>query len=163
MDDYAGSSQDPQSLHKYLYCHANPINNLDPTGTMSLAMGITIAGAISTIIGGIMIGVGIKVKNDVVRDLGIAFVIMGLSLIGGAALLGVTGSAVTGAEVIATALAIFRFTFAITIMGGLITDKVNRLITKVDFKRFLEFYAADDSRKIPAKGILIFRRTRRYY
>jgi RHS repeat-associated protein len=29
---YAGSPQDPQSLHKYLYCHANPINNIDPSG-----------------------------------------------------------------------------------------------------------------------------------
>jgi hypothetical protein len=24
--------QDPQSLHKYLYCHANPVNGFDPTG-----------------------------------------------------------------------------------------------------------------------------------
>ncbi len=28
MDTYPGSSQDPQSLHKYLYCHANPVNNV---------------------------------------------------------------------------------------------------------------------------------------
>ena len=31
-DPYAGNSQDPQSLHKYLYCHANPINAIDPSG-----------------------------------------------------------------------------------------------------------------------------------
>jgi RHS repeat-associated protein len=34
MDPFAGSNQDPQSLHKYLYCHANPINNIDPTGKL---------------------------------------------------------------------------------------------------------------------------------
>jgi RHS repeat-associated protein len=32
MDPYAGSMTDPQSLHKYLYCHCNPINNIDPSG-----------------------------------------------------------------------------------------------------------------------------------
>jgi len=31
-DPYAGNSQDPQSLHKYAYCHANPINATDPSG-----------------------------------------------------------------------------------------------------------------------------------
>jgi RHS repeat-associated protein len=31
-DPFAGSPQDPQSLHKYLYCHANPVNEIDPTG-----------------------------------------------------------------------------------------------------------------------------------
>jgi RHS repeat-associated protein len=31
-DPFAGNMQDPQSLHKYLYCHANPINGIDPSG-----------------------------------------------------------------------------------------------------------------------------------
>ncbi len=35
-DTFAGSLQDPQSLHKYLYCHANPVNAIDPTGRMTL-------------------------------------------------------------------------------------------------------------------------------
>jgi hypothetical protein len=34
MDDFAGNTHDPQSLHKYLYCHANPINGIDPSGMM---------------------------------------------------------------------------------------------------------------------------------
>ncbi|MFA7486158.1 MAG: RHS repeat-associated core domain-containing protein [Phycisphaerae bacterium] len=32
MDPYSGNTQDPQSLHKYLYCHANPVNATDPSG-----------------------------------------------------------------------------------------------------------------------------------
>jgi len=32
MDPYAGNTSDPQSLHKYLYCHANPVNGIDPSG-----------------------------------------------------------------------------------------------------------------------------------
>jgi len=32
MDPFAGSNRDPQSLHKYLYVHCNPVNGIDPTG-----------------------------------------------------------------------------------------------------------------------------------
>ena len=49
VDPYAGNTQDPQSLHKYLYCHANPVNYLDPTGEMAL---VNIS--FSTLIGSIM-------------------------------------------------------------------------------------------------------------
>jgi len=34
IDPYSGNTQDPQSLHKYLYCHANPINGIDPSGML---------------------------------------------------------------------------------------------------------------------------------
>jgi len=36
MDPFAGNNRDPQSLHKYLYCHANPANGIDPTGNFTL-------------------------------------------------------------------------------------------------------------------------------
>ncbi len=32
MDSYEGNSSDPVSLHKYLYCHADPIDEIDPSG-----------------------------------------------------------------------------------------------------------------------------------
>ncbi|MHC4619993.1 MAG: RHS repeat-associated core domain-containing protein [Planctomycetota bacterium] len=32
MDPFVGNNHDPQSLHKYLYCHANPANSIDPSG-----------------------------------------------------------------------------------------------------------------------------------
>ncbi len=32
LDPFEGVLQDPLSLHKYLYAHADPVNNLDPTG-----------------------------------------------------------------------------------------------------------------------------------
>jgi RHS repeat-associated protein len=31
-DPLMGSEGDPQSLHRYLYAHADPVNNIDPTG-----------------------------------------------------------------------------------------------------------------------------------
>jgi len=32
MDPFRGHNRDPQSLHKYAYCYANPVNNTDPSG-----------------------------------------------------------------------------------------------------------------------------------
>jgi hypothetical protein len=42
LDPFAGSNQDPQSLHKYLYAHCNPINGEDPSG-----MAFSLAGFVS--------------------------------------------------------------------------------------------------------------------
>ena len=49
MDPFPGNNQDPQSLHKYLYVHCNPINGADPTGMMSLSSTIITMGIMSSI------------------------------------------------------------------------------------------------------------------
>jgi len=65
MDTYEGDNEDPLSLHKYLYCHDNPVTGLDPSGhddigSMMMAMDIsasldalpnitTVQGALSTL------------------------------------------------------------------------------------------------------------------
>ncbi|MGH2272577.1 RHS repeat-associated core domain-containing protein [Anaerohalosphaeraceae bacterium U12dextr] len=36
-DPFVGNGTDPQSLHKYLYCHANPVNGVDPSGMFTLS------------------------------------------------------------------------------------------------------------------------------
>ena len=59
MDPFPGNNHDPQSLHKYLYAHCNPINNIDPSGeqlgggTYSLSE-ILIVSAIVGIMAGIL-------------------------------------------------------------------------------------------------------------
>ncbi len=61
MDSYEGNSQDPQSLHKYLYAHANPVNGWDPTGhenLISLSIGSTISASLSAIYNGVVVGAG---------------------------------------------------------------------------------------------------------
>ena len=37
MDRFEGRSRESLSIHKYLYCHDNPVNMLDPSGHMSLS------------------------------------------------------------------------------------------------------------------------------
>ena len=38
MDPFAGNNRDPQSLHKYLYAHCNPINGIDPSGEFFVSL-----------------------------------------------------------------------------------------------------------------------------
>lgn len=37
LDPFGGSASEPLTLHKYGYCHGNPINGIDPTGMFSLS------------------------------------------------------------------------------------------------------------------------------
>ncbi len=39
VDTFEGTQSDPLSLHKYLYCHADPINLIDPSGLYTKAFG----------------------------------------------------------------------------------------------------------------------------
>jgi RHS repeat-associated protein len=55
LDPFFGNLDDPQSLHKYLYTHADPVNGIDPSGNMSMAVSVGISIAIGA---GIGAGVG---------------------------------------------------------------------------------------------------------
>ncbi|MFN2335327.1 MAG: hypothetical protein ABR550_13010, partial [Wenzhouxiangellaceae bacterium] len=51
MDTFQGRIFEPQTLHKYLYNHADPVNRLDPSGNISLsqvAVSIGIAATLAT-------------------------------------------------------------------------------------------------------------------
>ncbi len=54
-DPFGGFTQDPMSLHKYLYANANPVNNIDPSGN-SLVSTIATVSIIASI--GAALGVG---------------------------------------------------------------------------------------------------------
>ncbi len=61
MDSYEGSSQDPLSLHKYLYCQGNSVNAIDPSGHESfigLSIGSTISMSLSSMYNGAVLGTG---------------------------------------------------------------------------------------------------------
>ncbi|MBY0589532.1 RHS repeat-associated core domain-containing protein [bacterium] len=47
MDPFAGVQGDPQSLHKYLYAHANPVMNVDPSGESIAGLAERVIGAYS--------------------------------------------------------------------------------------------------------------------
>jgi hypothetical protein len=36
VDPFGGNNSDPQSLHKYAYCHGDPVMGIDPSGEMSI-------------------------------------------------------------------------------------------------------------------------------
>jgi len=49
MDSYEGNHSDPISLHKYLYCAADPVNRTDPSGNESLLNITATMGIITTL------------------------------------------------------------------------------------------------------------------
>ncbi|MHC4499772.1 MAG: RHS repeat domain-containing protein [Planctomycetota bacterium] len=48
-DPFAGTNHDPQSLHKYLYCHANPVDYVDPMGLFTGNFGYVAEDAIQLV------------------------------------------------------------------------------------------------------------------
>ena len=51
QDTFEGFHNDPYSLHKYLYAHANPVNRLDPSGRMTVNEFTVTAGIIGAMSG----------------------------------------------------------------------------------------------------------------
>lgn len=159
MDPFAGNNQDPQSLHKYLYCHANPINTIDPTGmtlaqvVVGIGIGLTIAGI------GLAIA-GIVMENSILRDIGFWSLGIGLMLIAGGLWLGVGGMSIFGAEAIATTLAGSPYSFIVTLIGALTANMLIQWRTREDLTKFIESryqaYSEGDL-LIPPKGNLILR------
>jgi RHS repeat-associated protein len=87
---FAGNNQEPQSLHKYLYVHSNPVNNIDPTGK-SLITNVTVTMAITAILFSANIanapGPGDPTSadrsGDMVLDMGFALLTVGVCYVGG--------------------------------------------------------------------------------
>ena len=46
LDSFFGNMQDPQSLHKYLYGGADPVNQIDPSGQFFIGIMIALMGAL---------------------------------------------------------------------------------------------------------------------
>ena len=61
LDPFAGSNQDPQSLHKYAYVHGDPIQGIDPTG-LRVSLGVSLA-----VMAIAAIGIGIGFRQNTVR------------------------------------------------------------------------------------------------
>jgi RHS repeat-associated protein len=57
LDPFLGNLNDPQSLHKYVYAHSDPINGSDPTGQYTLRQ--LLGGIFAGVVIGATIGAGI--------------------------------------------------------------------------------------------------------
>jgi len=67
-DPFAGNNRDPQSLHKYLYAHANPVNNIDPSGNFSITS-LAVNMAISSMLTGLIMPALSPVLNKIATAL----------------------------------------------------------------------------------------------
>lgn len=64
-DPFAGTIDDPMSLHRYLYCNANPINRWDPSGEMSGFQQTMAVLTIGSILGSIYYPALVQHREDV--------------------------------------------------------------------------------------------------
>lgn len=75
VDPFAGNNDDPQSLHKYAYAHANPASHIDPSGLsimdvlssisiMTVVVGGFLGAAIGAVVGGGIAGYLHIVENE---------------------------------------------------------------------------------------------------
>ncbi|MBA6411800.1 VCBS repeat-containing protein [Parahaliea sp. F7430] len=78
-DPFQGILRDPPSLHRYLYAHANPISNTDPTGQLTLSSTMVSGSISSGLISGVISYAGGKRGMALVTDtiIGAAFGALG--------------------------------------------------------------------------------------
>ncbi len=69
LDTFLGSPQDPLSLHRYLYCHADPANLWDPSGHMT-ATQVNISMAIGTMLIAVTAVAILQAQQDATNTLG---------------------------------------------------------------------------------------------
>jgi len=61
LDTFPGYNLDPQSLHKYIYCHNNPVNGTDPSGNIFISPAIKRLLAAFGVSKGLRVLIGIRV------------------------------------------------------------------------------------------------------
>ena len=85
MDTYMGNSQDPVTLHKYLYGNADPVNHTDPSGYFGLA-NLGASSNIQSILSNIQIDAGLNFLDAALDpDNADSNLLVGLSAMGGPA------------------------------------------------------------------------------
>ena len=63
LDPFEGNSKDPQSLHKYAYCHADPVNAFDPAGEMALLSVMSTMTITSEVFSWYAMGAGVALRG----------------------------------------------------------------------------------------------------
>jgi len=94
MDPFAGATDDPPSLHRYLYAHTNPVQNRDPSGRFTLAEGLQALSIVMRLATAAIIGyrIGSVVRltateemsvEDAMWELGSIGIELGVAYVGG--------------------------------------------------------------------------------
>jgi hypothetical protein len=69
IDPFSGNTHDPQSLHKYLYCHANPINAIDPSGDTISTQEVSVTTLTGAEIYALSLAANLLIARTVVQEL----------------------------------------------------------------------------------------------
>jgi len=151
LDPYAGNTSDPQSLHKYTYCHNDPVNAIDPSGAAiqdynlsSLMTAIAITAVVAVICLTVYNGlrhhasIGTIVVN-VLQNLA-TFVL----IIGAVVCSGLIAALATG-----TLIALFITGLIDLVRSWPDMDTTDKVITVLTFLAFMAFAGAVSSATVP--------------
>ncbi len=108
-DSYEGSASNPMSLHKYLYCAADPVNRIDPSGNHSLANILATSAIIGSVSGGVVGGIQDGAKGALAGMVSGAVLAPAVTLAtigGGIGIAAVSGGAISTTAGIATSFAL---------------------------------------------------------
>ena len=153
VDPYSGNTQDPQSLHKYAYCHNNPINGIDPTGLWSLVGAMSVVSITSSmlsmalpIVGGVISAAKANISPWAyfgelasLTTWQNAFFAIGLGAITGTVLLKLAGK--LGAKMFSIVGALFSVWGLINSIG-LTKNMISGNVSSQDVVRYLAFTTA---------------------
>ena len=82
MDSYEGNGADPQSLHKYLYANADPVNGWDPSGNFTL-LDVQAATAIATTLSSMQTDTGFGIMAQIESGTGFQSLAVGAAFVFG--------------------------------------------------------------------------------
>jgi len=152
-DPYAGNMQDPQSLHKYLYCHANPINGIDPTGRWNISDALMVIGLGITIIGVTLMVAAHFTNNELMSDIGWELCVLGAIVVsaGGTAAF----ELMTAAHALATVVTTTSLGILYSLMAGGLKQIYRGSLSPTAELSYLVRRMGDEG--IPKNAFIIFR------
>lgn len=170
LDPYAGNQNDPQSLHKYLYTHGNPIMGIDPSGEgeYKLTTVLVSVGLVVSSIGAGLWYYGANNNNPKMASIGQTTFFFGISIAASpAAAWFAGGSVLAPLGTIATTSLLYMWRLMVITSGDSVRQKAEKTDVAAGVRHLLVLSIANLSNNqngpmLPDTGVFIVRNVSSY-